>query len=135
MRGLKHNVIEINDTKNDDIDRILVFLKPHASDVAVMNSRAEAEKILQELEVKKARELSPAAKLFFDKSFVAVHIRVKAESLSALEGIGKVVVADVFVYYLISIQYKLYIVHLWCTSFGKFLNILHLLYHKLFCLQ
>ena len=64
MKGLKHNVIEINDTKNADIDRILVFLKPHASDVAVMNSRAEAEKILQELEVKKTGRFSPAAKLW-----------------------------------------------------------------------
>ena len=53
MKGLKHNVIEINDTQNDNIDRILVFLKPQASDVAVMTSRAEAEKILQDLDVKK----------------------------------------------------------------------------------
>ena len=53
MKGLKHNVIEINDTQNDNIDRILVFLKPQASDVAVMTTRAEAEKILQELDVKK----------------------------------------------------------------------------------
>lgn len=78
MRGLKHNVIEINDTKNDDIDRILVFLKPHASDVAVMNSRAEAEKILQELEVKKARELSPAAKLWIALAIAAASIALCA---------------------------------------------------------
>ncbi|MBR6518644.1 MAG: hypothetical protein IKT63_03105 [Oscillospiraceae bacterium] len=78
MKGLKHNVIEINDTKNADIDRILVFLKPNASDVAVMNSRAEAEKILQELEVKKVREFSPAAKLWIALAIAAAVIALCA---------------------------------------------------------
>ena len=64
MRGLKHNVIEINDTKNADIDRILVFLKPSASDVAVMNTRAEATKILQDLEVKKTGRFYASGKLW-----------------------------------------------------------------------
>ncbi|MBQ9845527.1 MAG: hypothetical protein IJO54_05535 [Oscillospiraceae bacterium] len=64
MKGLKHNVIEINDTQNDNIDRILVFLKPQASDVAVMTTRAEAAKILQELEVRNAGGLSAAKKFW-----------------------------------------------------------------------
>ena len=64
MKGLRHNVIEINDTENKDIERILVFLKPSASDVAVMNSRAEATKILKELEVKKTNRFFENRKLW-----------------------------------------------------------------------
>ena len=64
MKGLRHNVIEINDTENKDIERILVFLKPSASDVAVMNSRAEATKILQELEVKKTNRFNASKKIW-----------------------------------------------------------------------
>ena len=64
MKGLRHNVIEINDTENKDIERILVFLKPSASDVAVMNTRAEATKILQELEVKKTNRFFAHRKLW-----------------------------------------------------------------------
>ena len=64
MKGLRHNVIEINDTENKDIERILVFLKPSASDVAVMNSRAEAAKILQELEVKKTNRFYASEKMW-----------------------------------------------------------------------
>ena len=64
MKGLRHNVIEINDTENKDIERILVFLKPSASDVAVMNSRAEAAKILKDLEVKKTNRFYASKKLW-----------------------------------------------------------------------
>ena len=64
MKGLRHNVIEINDTENKDIERILVFLKPSASDVAVMNTRAEASKILQDLEVKKINRFYASKKLW-----------------------------------------------------------------------
>ncbi|MBE6887590.1 MAG: hypothetical protein E7484_04115 [Ruminococcaceae bacterium] len=53
MKGLRHNVIEINDTNNDNIDRILVFLKPQAADVAISATRAQAAQLLQELEIKK----------------------------------------------------------------------------------
>ena len=53
MKGLRHNVIEINDTDNDNIDRILVFLKPQAADVALSATRAQATQLLQELEIKK----------------------------------------------------------------------------------
>ncbi|MBQ6896817.1 MAG: hypothetical protein IJN69_06380 [Oscillospiraceae bacterium] len=64
MKGSKHNVIEINDTQNDSIDRILVFLKPEAKDVAVMTTRAQAAEILKELDVKKSRRLSKKAGLW-----------------------------------------------------------------------
>ena len=58
MKGLRHNVIEINDTNNDNIERILVFLKPQATDVALAATRAQATQLLQELEIKKTRRLS-----------------------------------------------------------------------------
>ena len=57
-------ILEINDTENKDIERILVFLKPSASDVAVMNTRAEATKILQDLEVKKTNRFYASKKLW-----------------------------------------------------------------------
>lgn len=53
MKGLKHNVIEINDTQNEAIDRILVFLKPDATDIAVMSTRAQATALLKELDIQK----------------------------------------------------------------------------------
>ncbi len=53
MKGLKHNVIEINDTQNEAIDRILVFLKPDATDIAVMSTRAQATALLKELDLQK----------------------------------------------------------------------------------
>ena len=71
MKGLKHNVIEINDTQNDNIDRILVFLKPDAGDVAVKTTRAQAVEMLQELDVKKVRRMSPS-KIFWLCAAVAV---------------------------------------------------------------
>ncbi len=78
MKGLRHNVIEINDTENKDIERILVFLKPQASDVAVMTTRAEANKILQDLEVKKVRRFSPTAKLWIAVGAVAASVIICA---------------------------------------------------------
>lgn len=55
MKGLRHNVIEINDTDNENIERILVFLKPQASEFALGSTRAQATQLLQELEIKKVR--------------------------------------------------------------------------------
>lgn len=52
MKGLQHNVIEINDTQSENIDKILVFLKPEASGVALMTTRAQAAEILKDLEIK-----------------------------------------------------------------------------------
>ena len=57
VKGLRHNVIEINDTENDDIERILVFLKPQATEVAIAASRAQASQLLKELEIKKCRRV------------------------------------------------------------------------------
>lgn len=56
MKGLKHNVIEINDTDNANIERILVFLKPQAEKVSVMTTRKEANLLLKELDIKKVKE-------------------------------------------------------------------------------
>ena len=53
VKGLQHNVIEICDTHNDNIDKILVFLKPEATNVALMTTRAQATELLKELDVKK----------------------------------------------------------------------------------
>lgn len=75
MKGLKHNVIEINDTHSESIDRILVFLKPSAKEIAVAASRAEATKILQELEVKKVRPVDRKKRAFaFALAAVAVAV-------------------------------------------------------------
>lgn len=57
MKGLKHNVIEICDTQNDSIDKILVFLKPEAANVALMTTRAQATEMIKELDVKKTFSL------------------------------------------------------------------------------
>lgn len=76
MKGLRHNVIEINDTDNDNIDRILVFLKPQAADVALSATRAQATQLLQELEIKKVRR--------FDKKAVAVLIAAAVMAAAAL---------------------------------------------------
>ena len=51
MKGLKHKVIEINDTHSESIDRILVFLKPTAKEIAVAASRAEATSRLEKFDV------------------------------------------------------------------------------------
>ncbi len=53
MKGLKHNVIEINDTNSEDIEKILVFLKPESANVALMTTRAQAAELIKELDVKK----------------------------------------------------------------------------------
>ena len=53
VKGLRRNVIEINDTDNENIERILVFLKPQAAEVAIGSTRAQAAQLLQELEIKK----------------------------------------------------------------------------------
>lgn len=57
MKGLKHNVIEICDTQNDNIDKILVFLKPEATNVALMTTRAQAAEMIKQLDVKKTAKV------------------------------------------------------------------------------
>ena len=74
MKGLRHNVIEINDTNNDNIERILVFLKPQAADVALAATRAQATQLLQELEIKKSRRFSKKQLFIMGIAAVAVII-------------------------------------------------------------
>ena len=59
VKGLRHNVIEINDTGNENIERILVFLKPQTAEIALAATRAQATKLLADLEVKKVRSFKP----------------------------------------------------------------------------
>ena len=59
MKGLRHNVIEISDTGNENIERILVFLKPQTAEIALAATRAQATKLLADLEVKKVRSFKP----------------------------------------------------------------------------
>ena len=59
MKGLRHNVIEINDTGNENIERILVFLKPQTAEIVLAATRAQATKLLADLEVKKVRSFKP----------------------------------------------------------------------------
>lgn len=54
MRGLQHNVIEIKDTENDEIERILVFLKPGTHTINVSNTGQEAKDILQKVKVRRS---------------------------------------------------------------------------------
>ena len=65
MKGLQHNVIEINDTQNDNIDKILVFLKPEVSKVALMTTRAQAAEMLKDLDVKHTKKPSANKKLMW----------------------------------------------------------------------
>lgn len=59
MRGLKHNVIEINDTENENIEKILVFLKPHTPEIALAATRAQATQLLSQLEVRSTKKHRP----------------------------------------------------------------------------
>ena len=63
MKGLQHNVIEINDTQNDNIDKILVFLKPEADNVALMTTRTQATELIKELDIRKTRRMWRRPKL------------------------------------------------------------------------
>lgn len=54
MRGLQHNVIEINDTENEEIEKILVFLKPGRQKIDVAGTRKDAQDILRKVKVRKA---------------------------------------------------------------------------------
>ena len=76
VKGLRHNVIEINDTDNDNIERILVFLKPQATEVAIAASRAQASQLLKELEIKKSRRITPKHIAIAAAVIVAVAVAV-----------------------------------------------------------
>ena len=78
MKGLKHNVIEICDTDNDNIDKILVFLKPEAANVALMTTRAQAAEMLKELDVKKTAKIWRSPKVLWGIAAAAAIIVLAA---------------------------------------------------------
>lgn len=64
MKGLQHKVIEINDTNNTEIEKILVFLKPGQQQINVANTRAQAQELLSQITVtKKKKTIPPFAKV------------------------------------------------------------------------
>ena len=76
MKGLKHNVIEICDTQNDNIDKILVFLKPDAANVALMTTRAQAAEMIKELDVKRTHSWWRNPKILWGAGAVAAIILI-----------------------------------------------------------
>lgn len=63
MHGLHHNVIEINDTQNSEIEKILVFIRPGQHKINVDNTRQEAQDILQKVKINKsAPKIKPLIK-------------------------------------------------------------------------
>ena len=76
MKGLKHNVIEICDTQNDNIDKILVFLKPEATNVALMTTRAQATEMLKELDIKKTGRMWKNPKVLWSVVVVGIILTV-----------------------------------------------------------
>ncbi len=71
MKGLQHKVIEINDTKNNEIEKILVFLKPGEHSINVAHTRKDAQAILDNLKINK-KEKSPFSIMNFITFFLAV---------------------------------------------------------------
>ncbi len=68
MKGLQHKVIEINDTKNTQIEKILVFLKPGQERISIQKTRQEANDILENIYIGKKKKFKiPTLKttLFF----------------------------------------------------------------------
>ena len=78
MKGLKHNVIEICDTQNDNIDKILVFLKPEATNVALMTTRAQAAEMIKQLDVKKTANVWRNPRVLWGIAAAAVIIALAA---------------------------------------------------------
>ena len=78
MKGLKHNVIEICDTQNDNIDKILVFLKPEATNVALMTTRAQAAEMIKQLDVKKTAKVWRNPRILWGIAAAAVIIALAA---------------------------------------------------------
>ena len=79
MRGLQHNVIEIKDTENTNIDRILVFLKPQRQQIDVKTTRKEAQEILQKVKI---RDKAPSFK--FDLRLVAMVLSLIVSAFTLL---------------------------------------------------
>ena len=78
MKGLKHNVIEICDTQNDNIDKILVFLNPEATNVALMTTRAQAAEMIKQLDVKKTAKVWRNPRILWGIAAAAVIIALAA---------------------------------------------------------
>lgn len=55
MKGLQHNVIEIKDTQNSEIEKILVFLRPGQHKISLDNTRKDAQEILQKVNIRRQR--------------------------------------------------------------------------------
>ncbi len=53
MKGLQHNVIEIKDTQNDGIEKILVFLKPGKNKIDIDTAGQDARDILRRVKVRR----------------------------------------------------------------------------------
>lgn len=79
MRGLQHNVIEIKDTENTNIDKILVFLKPHRQQIDVKTTRKEAQEILQKVKI---RDKAPSLK--FDLRLIAMVLSLIVSAFTLL---------------------------------------------------
>ena len=79
MRGLQHNVIEIKDTENTNIDKILVFLKPHRQQIDVKTTRKEAQEILQKVKI---RDKAPSFK--FDLRLIAMVLSLIVSAFTLL---------------------------------------------------
>lgn len=53
MRGVRHNVIEIKDSENSEIEKILVFLRPGKHDIDIEKADSGAREILKRVKIKK----------------------------------------------------------------------------------
>ena len=70
MRGLQHNVIEINDTENTDIEKILIFLRPGQHKITVDNTRQDAAEILKKVKVRKRRKRMSRESKILTRAFI-----------------------------------------------------------------
>lgn len=75
MKGLHHSVIEIKDTQNSEIEKILVFLRPGEHKIDVDTTRKEAQEILQKVKISQ-RIPNPGnrTKLIFLTAFIALGV-------------------------------------------------------------
>lgn len=59
MHGLQHKVIEINVPNSEDIEKVLVFLRPGEHKINVANTRLEAQELLSSFSVVKTKAHFP----------------------------------------------------------------------------
>lgn len=66
MKGLHHSVIEIKDTQNSEIEKILVFLRPGQQKIDIDATRQDAQEILKKVKIRdRMSPLKRKQKLFF----------------------------------------------------------------------